>query len=695
MNSPTNTTDRVTVPFEGSPSADVLLVCMPFGPGVLQPSLALSLLKAGITPLGVSAKVLYLGLEFAQRIGLKLYQEVSLTEPSVEGFIGEWIFTGTLFGDRKQDVEGYIEEVLRGKSEHFKEARQNFRPVRESFIEIMLNVRAEVDAYIEWCLLEVLQHRPKIVGFTSTFQQQVASLALAKRIKEEAPEIFIVFGGANCEGPMGAEVARQFRFVDAVVSGEGDLVFPDLVERVLAGQPIDELPGVHTAQERPVSLLQGPRHRVAPMVQDMDALPYPDFSDFFDQFAAANLDIDGEPQQPRLLFESSRGCWWGQKSHCTFCGLNPETIGFRAKSGNRALEELLHLHAMYPDCPISVTDNILDMKYFKTFVPELTARNVDLQLFYEVKANLRKDQVRMLGEAGITTIQPGIESFSDDVLGRMRKGVSALQNIQMLKWCKEYGVRPRWNIIWGFPGEQPEEYYRVAEFLPDLVHLPPPGGGGLIRLDRFSPNFDRAHEFGFVDVKPYPAYFYIYPFEEDVVANLAYCFTYRYAAERDVATYTEPLKSQMVGWIKEHDTSDLFSVQKGDQLLIWDLRPHAVAPLTILAGARKQAYLLCDAASSRSKLLKALSSPEHSLTTAEDIEALLAPLLERKLMLSDGKVYLSLAVPLGTYTPPPKVMARFNEVLDEMSEPSDDGAFRIRLPAVLDEKADPPAQARA
>ena len=56
-------------------------------------------------------------------------------------------------------------------------------------------------------------------------------------------------------------------------------------------------------------------------------------------------------------------------------------------------------------------------------------------MFYEVKSNLRKEDVRQLREAGVVAIQPGIESLSDEVLRIMRKGVSALQNIQLLKGC--------------------------------------------------------------------------------------------------------------------------------------------------------------------------------------------------------------------------------------------------------------------
>ena len=57
----------------------------------------------------------------------------------------------------------------------------------------------------------------------------------------------------------------------------------------------------------------------------------------------------------------------------------------------------------------------------------LKRRRLQLGVFYETKANLTKDQLRALREAGIGTIQPGIESLSTDVLRTMRKGTTAVQ----------------------------------------------------------------------------------------------------------------------------------------------------------------------------------------------------------------------------------------------------------------------------
>jgi radical SAM superfamily enzyme YgiQ (UPF0313 family) len=63
------------------------------------------------------------------------------------------------------------------------------------------------------------------------------------------------------------------------------------------------------------------------------------------------------------------------------------------------------------------------MRYFRELLPLLAVADLDLSSFHEVKANLTRDQIRMLSEAGVNSIQPGIESFSTDLLRLMRKGV--------------------------------------------------------------------------------------------------------------------------------------------------------------------------------------------------------------------------------------------------------------------------------
>lgn len=639
---------------------------MPFGP-LLYPSIGLSLLKAALTRDGIPSRIHYFTLDFAEIVGSRFYTGVAGgMRPQLRHLAGEWIFSSALFPRDPERDARYAETNLRRKPGKTAATR---RRAPQAQVQRLFQAREVVGPFLERCVDTLLRDRPRVVGLTSVFQQQTAALALAKRIKRASPDTFIVIGGANCEGIMGAETVRQFPFVDATVSGEGDLVISELVRRVLSGASVDDLPGVRT-QSNVTASFETMHFSNAPTVLRMDDLPFPDYDDYFEQFETTRF---ARYWQPGIFFETSRGCWWGEKAHCTFCGLNGATMTFRPKSAERAMNELLHLTNRHEGADVEVTDNILDLGYFKDFVPQLARLGRDFGLLYETKSNLRKEQVRQLRDGGILRIQPGIESLNDDVLKLMRKGVSALQNIQLLKWCKELGVFPRWNILWGFPGESPDSYAQMAATVPLLTHLRPPGFFATIRMDRFSPNFFDSDRLGFKDVTPLDAYEAIYQLPPEAIRNLAYYFKFDYRESQDLESYARPLSVALTEWQRVAESSDFFSVETGEHLILWDLRPVARRAVTVLSDARRLLYLACDAARDPRQLSADLVSMAGLHFSTDEIAAMLAPMVEDGLMLRDGLRYLALAIPLGEYVPARPVVDQFCRLVRGIGEPSADG----------------------
>jgi hypothetical protein len=256
---------------------DVLLVTMPFGP-LLTPSLGLSLLKGSLTYHNISTKVLYFTLQLAKLISTSLYLFISRGNPATYDLLGEWLFRDTLFGSDPTGSEKYIEDILRGKLPAHGKNYIVQKPLSENLIQDLLCVRDQVEDFLERCLQQIADHSPKIVAFTSVFQQQLAALSLAKKLKEKFPETFILMGGANCEGIMGVEIIRQFNFVDAVISGEGDIVFPQLVQCLLKNKPYSNLQGVY-AQKNIELISSTDKYLNAPSMLDMDSLPIPNYGD--------------------------------------------------------------------------------------------------------------------------------------------------------------------------------------------------------------------------------------------------------------------------------------------------------------------------------------------------------------------------------------------------------------------------------
>jgi ribosomal peptide maturation radical SAM protein 1 len=616
----------------------VLLINMPFG--VLNgPCLGLSLLKAGLSRNGISSRICYFNLRFANLIGAEDYTSIA-SESATSDLLGEWLFSHTLFGHKTRTAcRAYINTVLAGNT-FGGGVVDDSGWTREYFEELIRKVPPLAEVFLEECLEDVLSREPRVVGFSSVFQQQVAALSLAKRIKELRPNTGIVFGGANCEGVMGQELLRQFPYVDVVVSGEGDVVFPNIVRTLITGAKVRSSSGVYSRLGQALPAFDDKPSNTE-MVVDMDSLPVPDFDDYFKACETANL---SKTIKPVLLVETSRGCWWGEKHHCTFCGLNGQNMRYRSKTPKRVLSELTLLSDKYPGLTFQVVDNILDMAYFKEFLPLLVRQQPGFKFFYEVKANLTKSQLKTLHAAGVEVVQPGIESLSDQVLAIMDKGVRGLQNIQFLKWCAEVGIKPVWNLIFGFPGESEQEYGRMAEVIPLLSHLMPPGGYGRIRTDRFSPNFDRAEELGFTNVRPCEAYKHVYPFSAESIGNLATYFVFDYQAQRDVNSYAAPVVAACTEWKKSAEKSRLYSIPKGNRLLIWDSRPVAKRNFWILTGLDRNCYLACDEARSVAHIHRELLASGNSGISQSDVRRSLNSLCEARLAICQGDIYLALAV---------------------------------------------------
>jgi ribosomal peptide maturation radical SAM protein 1 len=165
------------------------------------------------------------------------------------------------------------------------------------------------------------------------------------------------------------------------------------------------------------------------------------------------------------------------------------------------------------------------MSYLKDLFPKLKEIEAGYELFYEVKANLSREQLKLMAEAGVTRIQPGLESLSSNVLRLMRKGVRAVQNVNVLRWSQYYGIGVSWNLLWGFPGETEQDYIEQAALIPHLRHLPPPDVASRIWLERFSPLFAGRDTPGLKGKAPERSYQYVYPAEVDL-QKAAYFFDY-------------------------------------------------------------------------------------------------------------------------------------------------------------------------
>src|SRR5581483_204770 len=381
---------------------------------------------------------------------------------------------------------------------------------------------------------------------------------------------------------------------------------------------------------------------------DLNNSPAPDYSEYFQE--ANRLQLNRRMKMG-ILFESSRGCWWGAKKHCTFCGLNGTTMAFRKKSSERVYQEIFDLSRRYKNLTLAAVDNILDMKYFHELLPHLAEQDHDLALFYEVKANLTREQVRLMAAAGITQIQPGIESLSSSLLKLMNKGVTAIQNIQLLKWCREFGIDPVWNILYGFPGEQAEQYEDFPRIMRCIFHLKPPIGISPVTFQRFSPyHFDRE-KYG-LKLNPWPDYRFLYPPDSVNLEKIAYYFDGTGPGlENGSPAYLQPITETFKQWLALWELNNVvFQYEVGPGFVIlydsrFDRRDgKPVVWRQVLNEIQSTIYLFCDEVRSVSAIMEKLGETQEKAPSERSVRALLAKFVEQGLMFSEGDRFLSLAV---------------------------------------------------
>lgn len=624
-------------------SPAVAFVVMPYAE-VRWPALGVSLLQTALRQAGLDSDVVYANVDWADTIGHALYDRVGVNSPTTS-LSGEWIFSDLINEPAGiEAIEDYVNDVLMGDHAGYFKFNLMFR---------MGELRMLSGPFIQRLANDPVWARYRVVAFTTTFQQNAASLALARSLKKAHPGLTVVFGGANCEGAMGETLLRNYPELDFVFQGEAEERFPRFVADLVAASGRRDFVATNPMWRSASKRLPDGRALIrCQPITNIEAVPVPDYHDYFTRLAATDR-IAGTSLVSRaaIPFETSRGCWWGEKHHCTFCGLNGQTMSFRSKDPDRALDELRGLVSTYGDPAgtpqILVVDNILDYRYLETFIPRLAESELDVALHYEVKANLRHDQLVRLAGAGVRHLQPGIESLNDRVLGLMRKGTTRLRNIQLLKWCMETGIAPFWNYLHGFPGEQDSDYLDLPELCSLLTHLRPPDGVGPARADRFSPFFVTPQELGIRELLREKAYDTVYAdLTPEDRTEIAYYF--KIVPEKPLASRAAvtALTRAIDWWRAAHPSSTLTARWEVDHLVVLDGR--TMSPAEDGAPARRieltpvqSAVLL---AIDKVRGGNAVVREVRERMPGADAKSALAALMDRKLAIRDGDNYLGLPV---------------------------------------------------
>ncbi len=509
---------------------DALIIVPPFA-SLAMPSIGAHILQSCAHENGFEVGILYANIIFGAKIGVGIYEEIC---GNINGqLIGERIFVPAAYESLRFNADPENSDSGNCKSRN----TSSHLGIEDSELERLESIAIK---YIDTISKAVAELDTKVVGCTNSFQQTLSGMALLRKIKFHNQGIITIMGGANCQGTMAKGMLSLGSAVDYVFSGESESSFVKFLNIIKEGN-------------RPESnIIPGDP------CTNLDGIPTPKFHDYYNQL---------EHQLPHnsminssnvwLPFESSRGCWWGQKHKCKFCGIDKEVIKYRQKTPERVISELSELLRYHPNKNIFMVDNIMPHTYFKTLLPNLTDYFPGVNIFYEQKANLSLKDVITLKKAGIRVIQPGIESLSAQCLRLTNKGVSSSQNIALLRYARSVGLALNWNFLYAIPNDTIDEYKDILEIIPLLHHLHPPASLLPISIIRFSPYFESPSEYGISNIRPIGPYNAILPEKEDIT-SIAYYFIGDYESEsRNNFDIMNQLRTEIERWYNSWNAKDI------------------------------------------------------------------------------------------------------------------------------------------
>lgn len=613
----------------------VALMCMPWAV-VDMPSLALSTIAPLFAQRGEvrSLDVLYGNIRWLNflinEVGLAPEHYELVVDAEVFG-VGEWIFSSCF--------------------------RPGVDPRRTSFFDLLIGSgQAEAycemfraaPAFVDQLAQEVVGSRADVLGLTTTFDQNIASFALARRVKELCPSTVTLLGGANCDGVQGTAIHRARTEFDYVIRGEAEHSIAPLIAHIAArrsGRPdgqrslVREIPGLCWRAETDGVSVSNP---IGPRPVSMNFVPEPVYDHYFRDL---NNSVIARQVDVKIPLEASRGCWWGAKHHCTFCGLNGSAMAHRAKPAERVQAEAARAIKRHNVLDLVFADNILAPDHLIKLTTDMALPpEWDVRLFAEVKSNLAFHQLESLARAGFTQLQPGVESLVTRILRIMRKGVTGWQNVRFLRDCVTCRIYPSWNVLVGFPGEDDGEYSTLIHALPALHHLTPPSGVHRIQLERFSPYFDDP-ELGLQALGPSRKLTRAYEGVVDALEDLVYAFDSEPAGISAGMSVT--LSEAVAFWRANSQTSRLVALPVSDDSLVvvddrsaWPSHELVLAP-----GLETEAYR----ALAKGRTLPALASEMSSLRIVVhdgQLEALVDHWTALGLTFHEDSTYLALATGL-------------------------------------------------
>jgi anaerobic magnesium-protoporphyrin IX monomethyl ester cyclase len=315
-------------------------------------------------------------------------------------------------------------------------------------------------------IVRFLEDPAMVVGFSCMANLLPFTLLAMRDFERTYPDRTLVLAGV---GPKAVEQAilERFDWVDVIVRGESETIAPKLLAALQSGAPLSGVPGLSFRDGGRVVHTERP-----PRLKDLDAIPPP-----------AYHAIDTK-RYTGFGVITSRGCPYP----CTFCSVAPVwDLKAYHRSAESIVAEMRRLHEEGGAELILFQDEFFmsGPRRVKAFCEALDRSGLDLKWKAFGRINLTDDEMmRAMESTGCVEIRFGIESGSDAVLDRVRKGFTATESIDVVRRATDLFRRVDCFYVWGFPFETMEDFHASvfqmvafrmmgARILPSLLCLLP------------------------------------------------------------------------------------------------------------------------------------------------------------------------------------------------------------------------------
>jgi len=309
------------------------------------------------------------------------------------------------------------------------------------------------------------EFKPEVVGISFNSLLAESAYYTAEFIKKLNPHTTVIAGGYH-PTVMPAEVINNDNY-DFVVVGEGEVTFLEWLQEYDTGG--DDFSGIKGL----VFMKNGKLVKVGmrEIIPNIDNITMP----AYDLLHLNRYKSMVSTRNPYVTFIRSRGCPF----KCTFCGVNSMfSHKYRCQSPEKTVSEIDVLVKKFHVKEILFKDS--DFLINKRNVQKLCELLIEKKYDFIWSCNARVDMVdehilTLMKNAGCKTVTYGVESGSQEIINRLRKGFSVEQAREAVEITKKVGIQCTVNIMFGNPGETKENVKETMEFVkeidPDLVHF--------------------------------------------------------------------------------------------------------------------------------------------------------------------------------------------------------------------------------